>query len=121
MMTEFRPGCDGAPGKNRTCGAWIRNPLLYPLSYGGLRVPVTRRIRLTTIQQVLQALSRITRRSVDAHRTPGIASIKAVYANEETAKSAKAELKDTFRSKRFVQVKKRPTRIRRAIKTSPAD
>ena len=25
----------GAPGKNRTCGTWIRNPLLYPLSYGG--------------------------------------------------------------------------------------
>jgi hypothetical protein len=28
----------GAPGRNRTCGAWIRNPLLYPLSYGGLLV-----------------------------------------------------------------------------------
>jgi hypothetical protein len=25
----------GAPGRNRTCGTWIRNPLLYPLSYGG--------------------------------------------------------------------------------------
>ena len=25
----------GAPGKNRTCGTWIRNPMLYPLSYGG--------------------------------------------------------------------------------------
>ena len=25
----------GAPGRNRTCGAWIRNPMLYPLSYGG--------------------------------------------------------------------------------------
>jgi hypothetical protein len=25
----------GAPGRNRTCGARIRNPLLYPLSYGG--------------------------------------------------------------------------------------
>ena len=25
----------GAPGENRTCGTWIRNPLLYPLSYGG--------------------------------------------------------------------------------------
>jgi hypothetical protein len=27
----------GAPGKNRTCGTWIRNPMLYPLSYGGRR------------------------------------------------------------------------------------
>ena len=27
---------DGAPGRNRTCGARIRNPLLYPLSYGGV-------------------------------------------------------------------------------------
>lgn len=26
----------GAPGRNRTCGTRIRNPLLYPLSYGGL-------------------------------------------------------------------------------------
>ena len=26
----------GAPGKDRTCGTWIRNPLLYPLSYGGM-------------------------------------------------------------------------------------
>ena len=25
----------GAPGKNRTCGQRIRNPLLYPLSYRG--------------------------------------------------------------------------------------
>ena len=25
----------GAPGKDRTCGTWIRNPRLYPLSYGG--------------------------------------------------------------------------------------
>ena len=25
----------GAPGKDRTCGTWIRNPMLYPLSYGG--------------------------------------------------------------------------------------
>ena len=27
--------CNGAPGRDRTCGTWIRNPLLYPLSYGG--------------------------------------------------------------------------------------
>ena len=27
----------GAPGRNRTCGTWIRNPLLYPLSYGGFQ------------------------------------------------------------------------------------
>jgi hypothetical protein len=35
--TENSEGIDfiGAPGRNRTCGAWIRNPLLYPLSYGG--------------------------------------------------------------------------------------
>lgn|GEM_PF-6750280 len=26
----------GAPGQNRTGGARIRNPLLYPLSYGGV-------------------------------------------------------------------------------------
>ena len=26
----------GAPGVNRTRGTWIRNPLLYPLSYGGI-------------------------------------------------------------------------------------
>ena len=26
----------GAPGRNRTCGTWIRNPMLYPLSYGGM-------------------------------------------------------------------------------------
>ena len=25
----------GAPGRNRTCGTWIRNPLLYPLGYRG--------------------------------------------------------------------------------------
>ena len=29
------PDFCGAPGRNRTCGARIRNPLLYPLSYGG--------------------------------------------------------------------------------------
>ncbi len=26
----------GAPGRIRTCGARIRNPMLYPLSYGGV-------------------------------------------------------------------------------------
>lgn len=26
----------GAPGMNRTCDTRIRNPVLYPLSYGGL-------------------------------------------------------------------------------------
>ena len=25
----------GAPGRDRTCGTRIRNPVLYPLSYGG--------------------------------------------------------------------------------------
>ena len=25
----------GAPGRDRTCGTRIRNPALYPLSYGG--------------------------------------------------------------------------------------
>jgi hypothetical protein len=25
----------GAPGRNRTCGTRIRNPVLYPLSYEG--------------------------------------------------------------------------------------
>ncbi len=25
----------GAPGMNRTCDTRIRNPVLYPLSYGG--------------------------------------------------------------------------------------
>ena len=35
----YNPRSAGAPGKNRTCGTWIRNPLLYPLSYGGWRSP----------------------------------------------------------------------------------
>ena len=26
-----------APGKDRTCDTGIRNPVLYPLSYGGMR------------------------------------------------------------------------------------
>ena len=33
----YDPRSAGAPGKNRTCGTWIRNPLLYPLSYGGIQ------------------------------------------------------------------------------------
>ena len=28
----------GAPGRDRTCGTRIRNPVLYPLSYGGLLI-----------------------------------------------------------------------------------
>ncbi len=31
-------GSIGAPGRIRTCGTRIRNPMLYPLSYGGLVV-----------------------------------------------------------------------------------
>ena len=27
-----------APGKDRTCDTRIRNPVLYPLSYGGMRL-----------------------------------------------------------------------------------
>jgi hypothetical protein len=30
-----QPAVIGAPGRIRTCGARIRNPMLYPLSYGG--------------------------------------------------------------------------------------
>ena len=32
-MQEF-----SAPGRNRTCDTRIRNPVLYPLSYEGMRV-----------------------------------------------------------------------------------
>jgi hypothetical protein len=32
-QTRYRTG---APGRIRTCGARIRNPMLYPLSYGGV-------------------------------------------------------------------------------------
>ncbi len=29
---------NSAPGKDRTCDTRIRNPVLYPLSYGGMRL-----------------------------------------------------------------------------------
>jgi hypothetical protein len=29
----FRAVFGGTPGRNRTCGLWVRNPTLYPLSY----------------------------------------------------------------------------------------
>ena len=32
-----RAHCNGAPDRIRTCDLWVRNPTLYPLSYG--RVP----------------------------------------------------------------------------------
>ncbi len=31
---------DGAPGTIRTCDTRIRNPVLYPLSYGGTKAPL---------------------------------------------------------------------------------
>ena len=31
----------GAPGMNRTCDTRIRNPVLYPLSYGGKLPEIT--------------------------------------------------------------------------------
>lgn len=33
----------GAPGRNRTCDTRIRNPVLYPLSYGGILASGRRR------------------------------------------------------------------------------
>ncbi len=36
----------GAPGRIRTCGTWIRNPMLYPLSYGGFLEPSKPQLRL---------------------------------------------------------------------------
>ncbi len=32
----------GAPGRIRTCAAWLRSPALYPLSYEGVCSPGTR-------------------------------------------------------------------------------
>ena len=31
----------GASGRIRTCGTWYRKPVLYPLSYGGMRAKQT--------------------------------------------------------------------------------
>ena len=33
-----KPYFIGAPGMNRTCDLRFRKPLLYPLSYGGLKI-----------------------------------------------------------------------------------
>src|SRR5215207_5965711 len=30
---SYRAACHGTPGRIRTCGLWVRNPTLYPLSY----------------------------------------------------------------------------------------
>ncbi len=53
----------GAPGRNRTCGTRIRNPLLYPLSYGGdIRQASTKGSFLTSVfQGLIKALSLIVR------------------------------------------------------------
>jgi hypothetical protein len=37
VIIEFFSILDGAPGMIRTCDTRIRNPVLYPLSYGGRR------------------------------------------------------------------------------------
>ena len=37
-LTNSRNVVIGAPGRNRTCDTRIRNPVLYPLSYGGIYV-----------------------------------------------------------------------------------
>ena len=35
LSTKHPIGLFGTPGRNRTCDLRIRNPSLYPLSYGG--------------------------------------------------------------------------------------
>ncbi len=38
----------GAPGRIRTCGPWYRKPVLYPLSYGGVRPTVRAPVQVST-------------------------------------------------------------------------
>ena len=42
---QTKGGKNGAPGRNRTCDTRIRNPVLYPLSYGGNLVRVFSSLR----------------------------------------------------------------------------
>jgi hypothetical protein len=49
----------GAPGKNRTCGTWIRNPMLYPLSYGGGRTSATHCAMIEIFKDVIRIANQL--------------------------------------------------------------